>query len=538
MKSQRLRRPCAAALAAVLVAASLLVTGPASATEPASAAGPKPQPPLTVVSTVADPDYTESAGWFASSLAGFAGEQTRYSRVPGSTARWTVVAPAAGSYAVDVWYPPFHTSASNAGYTVSPGGLSATVDQREGGGYWRSLGRVEAGDGQPFTVTLTVGPDRTPDNLDDEYARGYAVRLRLGGPVNPPAWWGPNLAGYDLVFADEFDGEDIDWTAWEPRTDVRGNSSQRAENVRLADGALVIDLKKEADRGKQYTGGGLVSKDRYRYGYYETRVRINNGPGWHPAFWSMCGGANGVHTCQRAEIDGFEIDSLNPRRVIHNVFDHRAPRRQVTSGWYDVGSDLSQDWHTFGYLYDEAGVRFFVDGRQTSYLSYPQGPFVHDYMKVWLTAVAYNDFPDDAQLPATVTFDYFRYYAKDVYGDNNAPSGYAETGTGWADSSLAGFGALPARASCGLGATATWTLRPGLTGAYAAYLYRIGGTGGQTAARVTFDGAQSTVDFSVPGGDWLPLGVHQLTGGQGYPLELARDGAGCIRADAVKLVRL
>ncbi|MGI5521727.1 family 16 glycosylhydrolase [Micromonospora sp. CA-259024] len=527
------RRRWTSALATLTVAASMLVTTPASATRS------DPRPPVTVVSTVADPGYTESAGWFASSLAGFGGEQTRYGRIPGSTASWTLVAPKGGSYAVDVWYPPFHTSASNAGYTISPGGLSVTVDQREGGGYWRPLGRVRAGDGQALTVTLTVGPDLTPANLDDEYARGYAVRLRQGGPANPPTWRGPNLAGYDLAFADEFDGPGIDWTVWDPRTDVRGNSSQRAENVRLADGALVIDLKKESDRGKAYTGGGLVSKDRYRYGYYETRVRINEGPGWHPAFWSMCGGANGVHNCQLAEIDGFEIDSINPRRVIHNVFDHRAPRRQVTSGWYDVGADLSQGWHTFGYLYDEAGVRFFVDGRQTSYLPYPAGPFVHDYMKVWLTAVAYNDFPDDAQLPATVTFDYFRYYTRDVYGDNNAPNGYAETGTGWGDSGLPGFGALTPRQSCGLGATATWTLRPEGTGTgeYDAYLYRVGGTGGQSTARVTFNGAESTVDLSVPGSGWLPLGAHSLVAGQDYPLALARDGAGCIRADAVKLVR-
>ena len=106
-----------------------------------------------------------------------------------------------------------------------------------------------------------------------------------------------------------------------------------------SDGAAVIDLKAETDRGKPFTGGGLVSKDLMRYGYYETRVWINKGPGWHTAFWSMCGGADGVHKRQLAEIDGFEIDSIHPNRVINNVFDHRPPRRQVTSGWYDVGSD-------------------------------------------------------------------------------------------------------------------------------------------------------------------------------------------------------
>lgn len=507
----------------------------------APAAGSDAQPPLTVVTTVDDPGYREAAGWLSSTLAGFEGGRSRYTNVPGSTATWTLRAPRVGQYTVDVWYPPFHTSAMNATYTITPGGGSATVDQRQGGGKWRPLGQVVVHGGDTVDVTLTAGPSQT-DNPDDEYARGYAVRLRQGGPANPPPQYGPPLAGYHLAFADEFDQDQIDWSAWDPRTDIRGNSSQRKENVRTSGGALVIDLKKEADRGKQYTGGGLVSKNLYRYGYYETRVQINKGPGWHPAFWSMCGGADGVHRCQLAEIDGFEIDSINSRRVIHNVFDHRAPRRHVTSGWYDVGADLSAGWHTFGYHYDEAGVRFFVDQRETAYLHYPAGPFVHDWMKVWLTAVAYTDYPDDAQLPASVKFDYFRFYERDLYGDNNAPSGYAEDGDGWTNSALPGHGALTARQSCDAGATATWTLTPAQTGRYAAYLYRVGGTGGALAATATLaDGDttmhQSTVDFSAAGAGWQPLGAHTLAGGRPYRIDLSGNGAGCIRADAIKFVR-
>lgn len=539
-------------LAVALVGAMTATTAGATAAPPGR---PVPPPkggaePWTLVQTVDDPGYAETGTWLPGSLAGFEGGRARYSNTPGDTARFTVAAPEAGTYEVDVWYPPFHTSATNARYTIAPSGAQATIDQREGGGYWVNLGTTTAAAGQDVTVTLTAGAAVTPEPLD-EYARTYAVRLRQGGPVNPPPQNGPDLSGYRLAFADEFDAP-IDWAngPWDPRTDVRGNSSQQADNVRYdpdvegSDGAVVIDLLAEEDRGKPFTGGGLVSKDLMRYGYYETRVWINEGPGWHPAFWSMCGGADGVHRCQLAEIDGFEIDSINPNRVIHNVFDHRPTRRQVTSGWYDVGADLSQGWHTFGYDYGEAGVRFFVDGEQTSYLPYPAGPFVQDAMKVWLTAVAYNDYPDMDQLPARVAFDYFRFYEKDVYGDNDYPAtvAYTESGPGWAVSSLPGFAALTSRFSCDLGAAASWRLSTPAAGSYEAFVFRTGATGGnaQALATVSRGGtvvAEGRMDFSAAGSGWTSLGTLDAAAGDAFTVGLARDGAGCIRADAVKLVR-
>ncbi|MCG5219150.1 golvesin C-terminal-like domain-containing protein [Streptosporangium soli] len=507
--------------------------------------------PSTTVRTIFDAGYQESGTWLPGALSGFAGGQARYTNTPGDTATWTLPAPAAGTYQVDVWYPPFHTSARNAGYTVTPGGRTHVVDQRQGGGYWRPLGPVTATAGQDVTVKITAGQDLTPGEPLDEYARTYAVRLRQGEPANPPPQNGPDLGDYRLAFADEFT-KPIDWAngPWDPRTDVRGNSSQLARNVRFdpdahgGDGAAVIDLKAETDRGKPFTGGGLVSKKLIRYGYYETRVWINEGPGWHPAFWSMCGGADGVHKCQLAEIDGFEIDSINPNKVIHNVFDHRPPRRQVTSGWYDVGADLSKGWHVFGYDYDEAGVRFFVDGRQRAYLAYPAGPFVHDWMKVWLTAVAYNDYPDPSRLPATVAFDYFRFYEKDHYADNDGPTaaGYTESGPGWATSSLPGHGALTSRHSCDLGAAASWKVKAAAAGRYEAFLYRTGAAGGDSKARATLSRggtpvAERTIDFTAAGAGWVSLGAVDAPAGGEYTFGLTRTGAGCIRADAVKLVR-
>ena len=71
-----------------------------------------------------------------------------------------------------------------------------------------------------------------------------------------------------------------------------------------------------------FTGAGIISVNRYRYGYYETRAKLNTGPGWHSSFWSIWTNADGTNSdCKQTEIDGFEIDSKSPRLIRNNVYD-------------------------------------------------------------------------------------------------------------------------------------------------------------------------------------------------------------------------
>ncbi|RIQ20357.1 family 16 glycosylhydrolase [Jiangella rhizosphaerae] len=358
-------------------------------------------------------------------------------------------------------------------------------------------------------------------------------------------------AGYALSWADEFDTTAVDTTRWTFRTDTKGWSTQRPENVTVGGGVMTIRLCPRGTSGPSctptgattlYTGGGLISREKPRYGYYETRVRTNTGSGWHTAFWSAENGATGPRT----EIDGFEIDSHVPRQIRHNVIAWT--QGTLTSGIYDVGFDTSAAWHVYGYEWREDEVRFYVDGALAWSTPYSPSTYTHNFLNVWLTAIAIdlNDSPgvDDGALPGTVQFDYVRFYERDAYADNDDPAGgYAETGTGWATSSLPSFGRLTNRYSCDPGASAHWTVRPPATGSYRAYVHRVGGTGGQADAPVTvLDGgttlASAPVDFGATGNAWVPVGgALNLTEDRPYTVRVERTGAGCIRADAVKLVR-
>ncbi|MFC7624843.1 family 16 glycosylhydrolase [Microlunatus sp. GCM10028923] len=364
--------------------------------------------------------------------------------------------------------------------------------------------------------------------------------------------------GYQLRWSDEFDGTTVDTAKWSYRTDSpwQAWSQQRAENVAVGGGAMTITLcpanragsacDKPVDAGDRFTGGGLISKARLRYGYYETRARTNVGSGWHSAFWAAQAGGTGART----EIDGFEIDSHVPSEISHNIIGWDQGVRLSSGFRDDLGFDTSAAWHVYGFEWTEAGVRIYVDGvLYDKWLpSYPQSEYAHDYLNLWLSTIAVdlNNSPgvDVSALPGKVQFDYARYYQRDAYGDNDDPAGgYAETGTGWAASSLPSFARQTNRYNCASAATARWTVTPPVSGNYRAYFHRVGADGGQPDAPVALrDGgttlAATSVDLSVAGNAWLPIGGSvALTGGHAYTIGIDRTGSGCIRADAVKLVR-
>ncbi|WP_410793300.1 family 16 glycosylhydrolase [Kribbella sp. C-35] len=372
-------------------------------------------------------------------------------------------------------------------------------------------------------------------------------------PVSAASAADAPAAGYELAWADEFDGNAPDTAEWSFRTDTKG-SQQRAENVAVSGGSMTISLcprntagencQDTVDSNGAYTGGGLISKRRLRYGYYETRAKTNAGSGWHSSFWAAENGGSSPQT----EIDGFEVDSNLPGKIRHNVIAW-GQGYTPSSNVYDLTFDTSAAFHTYGFEWLEDSVKFSVDGTLVEEgdvpAAYSADSYVHNYLNVWLTAIAYKPLEnpvDESALPGKVQFDYFRYYQRDAYADNDTPGGtYSEIGTGWGTSGIRGFAGLTGRYSCDGGTAGRWTVAPPATGTYDVYFYRAGGAGGQVDAPVTvWNGStaliRSEVDLTQASG-WVLLGNHAFTAGTSYIVRIDRDGVGCIRADAVKFVR-
>ena len=240
----------------------------------------------------------------------------------------------------------------------------------------------------------------------------------LTGSYPPP--------GYTLKWSDGFQGATLDLSKWMYRTDVKAESSQRPENVAVENGTLVIHLKKENDRGKSYTGGGIISKQRFRYGYYEARAKMHGGAGWHQSVWAMAAG-DGSTTYppdMRTEIDGMEFDSDSPTLGHMGLIKWLGPSQNksvtCTPGVYrgPLTFDASADFHTYGFEWTPKSVRYFLDGKFRCALDYPPSDGEHDAINFWLTAIGYTQIGgqkveiDNSKLPGRMLVDHVAFYEK------------------------------------------------------------------------------------------------------------------------------
>ncbi|KAI9147064.1 Endo-1,3-1,4-beta-glycanase EglC [Paramyrothecium foliicola] len=361
-----------------------------------------------------------------------------------------------------------------------------------------------------------------------------------------------------------FTSPSLDTTIWNYRTDRKALSAQLAANVGQANGNLVISLKKQQVATYSYTGGGIISKPRFHYGYYEARMKGNAGGGWHSAFWLMAG--NGSSTFSTAdhthsEIDIFERDSVTNTTLTSNLNFWRADGSRnggKVSGTLATAYQFPQ-WQIFGALWKENWVAFYINGARTANLTFPPSLWTHNYMNIWLTTIAYATTPVDSYLPSTVEASYVRYYQKDYYLTAGSlcfadtlpgaacPSNkdYTETGA-WADSSLFGYTLnLATRYSCGTsGATASWRLAGAtVTGVFQLWAWIVVYPNSDPAARYTLTrNSVSITNTAVnqTSGDsrWVLLADNiAVSAGDGLSVKLTASGSGCARADTVKFVR-
>jgi beta-glucanase (GH16 family) len=236
-------------------------------------------------------------------------------------------------------------------------------------------------------------------------------------PVKPFVSEG-ELAGYKLVWSDEFNTNTVDDSAWDYRTGGRLWSFQSAQNVSVSDGLLHIALKKQPMGGMAYTAGGVISKQTFQYGYFEARFRCPQGKGWHTAFWMM---GNHLGEQRVEEVDICEQDSVNNRSYSAGVIDWHAGahRKQLNVGrkYYENTPDFAADFHVWGCEFTPDRLRFFLDGKFTH--SADAAQFAHLPEHIWLSCVAApygrpvrTDKVDDSHLPAESMFDWVRVYQK------------------------------------------------------------------------------------------------------------------------------
>ncbi len=189
---------------------------------------------------------------------------------------------------------------------------------------------------------------------------------------------------YVLVWEEEFDGTSLNEEDWNIEVTGGGGGNgekqyytARNENLRLENGNLIIEARKEDYLGKQYTSGRINTKGKHQFAYCkaESRIWLPSGRGTWPAFW-MLGTKNSWPSC--GEIDIMEHVGSNPG-MISNAVHTQAENGNLGNNWYKQTTGLSVEgsWHVYGvewlecYQYGRDALRFYVDDQVTATIMEP-----------------------------------------------------------------------------------------------------------------------------------------------------------------------
>lgn len=247
---------------------------------------------------------------------------------------------------------------------------------------------------ETFTLTATVTPDPTVGitwkSSNSNYVTVFMGTITAVGvgeatitcttDTGESATCAVTVAqsDYQLVWSEEFDGDVLDTSIWNPQINGNGSGNNekqyytdRTDNLRLEDGLLIIEARKENYDWAEYTSGRITTSGNadFAYGKIEASIDLPAGGGLWPAFWMM--GYGSWPSC--GEIDILEYVGNNPGYVIHAL--HTSLKNGTAGNNWSSTPDvenLEEGFHTFAieweYCYwgNRDIIKFYVDGVKTA----------------------------------------------------------------------------------------------------------------------------------------------------------------------------
>src|SRR5690606_18466459 len=145
--------------------------------------------------------------------------------------------------------------------------------------------------------------------------------------------------------------------------------------------------------------GGLITKNRFKFGYYEVSAKLSAVKGWHEAFWGHWTSSNdpstyfpGWQTAPRTEIDCFEHTAeYDNTTYTYGMYKITGvwPNEQSTSIHRDMHfgtTDLTNQFNTFGFEYTPEYLNYFFNGDIIKTVDMRE--VEHQNFHLWLTAIA------------------------------------------------------------------------------------------------------------------------------------------------------
>jgi beta-glucanase (GH16 family) len=193
--------------------------------------------------------------------------------------------------------------------------------------------------------------------------------------------------GWVITFEDNFDGTSLDRSKWFTRyiynngtMDHFNDEKQRyrEKNHVFKDGILNLVAEKPNAKGL-YASGMIRSRQTFRYGYFEARIKMPPGKGLWPAFWLNSDYDEHGKTSWPPEIDILEFAPNGREEKPNMVHSNVALSKPNTQGgewlykdpgfnekfhFYKAAEDMTNDWHVYGMLWDtDDTVTVYLDGK-------------------------------------------------------------------------------------------------------------------------------------------------------------------------------
>ena len=224
--------------------------------------------------------------------------------------------------------------------------------------------------------------------------------------------WLPEGMDFQLVWQDEFDGNELDTTKWDYRLYMMGKrhptwvddgvtldgESHAVFHIFERDGEICssqlqtgynyMDAPVEkstfgADELQWNIGPLKEDKFAHKYGYYECRCKMQTKPGWWSAFWLQSPIIGSSLNPAKSGIEVDIMESFEPMQIAPHFLhwsgygkDHKDAQiteLPLVEGTFDRrripgGED---DRHTFAVDWSEDGYTFYIDGQFDGHIPGP-----------------------------------------------------------------------------------------------------------------------------------------------------------------------
>lgn len=283
-----------------------------------------------------------------------------------------------------------------------------------------------------FSLTLVACDEGSPsDGIDCDI---YPTHKDCAPPEDTcfaPSDYSSELT-YELVWSDEFDGNELDSAKWKYEVNGLGGGNNELqyytdENTVVSDGTLKIIAKNEDYLGREYTSSRITTefKASWKYGIVEAKAIVPGGTGTWPAIWMMPVYSRYGGWPRSGEIDIMEYVGYNPYHLhgtIHTKIYNGAAGTQK-GGSTNAYDDITTEFHIYKIEWLPDKILFFVDeeliytydpSRFSSCPTSDSWPFNSSFFLIMNVAIG-GDWGgaqgvDDSIFPVQMEIDYVRVY--------------------------------------------------------------------------------------------------------------------------------